>query len=142
VFVSIWKRRKELDIKGTVIAYLLRSARNLSIRAIEKNNTRQRFIESLSEYTRHLEQLPEVNKLELYELEARVNKAIDALPSKMREVYLLSRMENLSYRDISRQLGIAETTVKKQVSNALKSIKTEIGGLSATALLFLVFLGD
>jgi RNA polymerase sigma-70 factor (ECF subfamily) len=86
--------------------------------------------------------LPEVNKLELYELEARVNKAIDALPSKMREVYLLSRMENLSYRDISRQLGIAETTVKKQVSNALKSIKTEIGGLSATALLFLVFLGD
>lgn len=142
VFVSIWKRRMELDIKGSMIAYLLKSTRNLSLRYIEQNITRQNFLDKLSEHLHHADILPTPALLELQELEAKVNKAIEALPPKMREVFILSRMENQSYRDIALALGIAETTVKKQVSNALKAIKTDVGGLSATAVCYLIMLMD
>jgi RNA polymerase sigma-70 factor (ECF subfamily) len=139
VFVSIWKRRKELVVSGPLIAYLLRSVRNLSIRHIERNLDRYKFIDSLTEQMDKLPGLPEVNMIELKQLEEQVDKAIAALPPKMREIYLLSRQENLSYREIAQKLGIAQTTVKKQVSNALKNIRTDVGGLSVTAMLYMAF---
>ena len=140
VFVSIWRRRQELVISGTLIAYLLKSVRNLSIRYIERNLSRYQFLDTLSGRVDHLTRLPAVNSMELKQLEDSVDKAVAALPPKMREVYLLSRQENLSYREIAQKLGIAETTVKKQISNALKQIKNNVGGLSATAVLYLTFL--
>lgn len=140
VFVSIWRRRQELVISSTLIAYLLRSVRNLSIRYIERNLNRYQFLDILTEHADHLTGQSAVNLIELKQLEDRVDKAVAALPPKMREVYLLSRQENLSYREIAQKLGIAETTVKKQVSNALKHIKNDLGGLSATAVLYISFL--
>ena len=44
VFVSIWKRRYELNISVSVKAYLLKSVRNLSIRYIEKNINKKGFL--------------------------------------------------------------------------------------------------
>jgi RNA polymerase sigma-70 factor (family 1) len=140
VFVSIWKRREVLEVKGTLVAYLLRSVRNLSIRYIETHITKRDFLRTLSDSVQHLD-LSGVNALELEQLEAQITGAIAGLPPKMREVFLLSRQENLSYKEIAHRLHIAETTVKKQVSNALQLIRTDLGGLSATAVLYITFLG-
>jgi RNA polymerase sigma-70 factor (ECF subfamily) len=140
VLLSIWKRRQELEVRGSLVAYLLKSVRNLSIRYIERNITRHQFLATLSEHFGHQEPPTAASITELKQLEERVDKAIAGLPSKMQRIYLLSRHENLSYREIAHQLGIAETTVKKQVSNALKIIRTEIGGLSSTAVLYLALL--
>ncbi|MHA4806965.1 RNA polymerase sigma factor [Flavitalea flava] len=140
VFVSIWRRRADLVIKGPLIAYLLKSVRNLSLRFIERNLNRNQFLATLTDHLQLGNDLPAVNLIEFRQLEERVDRAIAALPPKMREIYRLSRQENLSYREIAQKLGIAETTVKKQVSNALKSIKNDVGGLSATAALYVAFL--
>src|SRR5687768_11216391 len=48
---------------------------------------------------------------------------IQSLPLKMRGVFLLSREENLSHKEIAEQLGISEQTVSKQISNALKALR-------------------
>lgn len=139
IFISIWRRRGDISLKSTLLAYLLRSARNLSIRYIERNINQEDLIKSLSEQVQSMD-LSAISVLELQELESKVDEAIGKLPEKMRQVYLLSRHENLSYREIASQLGIAETTVKKQVSNALKHIRLEIEGLSATSLVLIFFL--
>lgn len=137
VFISLWKRRETLDIPGPLAAYLLRSVRNLALRYIEKNITKNNFLKGFS---RHLSgfDFSEVDPLEARELEAKIDHAVQSLPPKMREIFLLSRMENLSYRDIAERLGIADTTVKKQVSNALKSIRRDIGGFTATSLIYML----
>ncbi|GLU53375.1 RNA polymerase sigma factor [Dyadobacter frigoris] len=138
IFISIWRRRGDISLKSTFLAYLLKSARNLSIRYIEKNINRENFVESLSEQMQSVD-LSAISALELQELEAKVDQAIAKLPAKMQQVYHLSRRENLSYKDIAAQLGIAETTVKKQVSNALKQIRSEIETLSATSFMLAFF---
>lgn len=140
IFLSIWKRREVLDVKVPLVAYLLRSARNLSLRYIERSVNKKDFLEKLALHIDATGPVPVTDALELKELETKVNKAVDTLPAKMKEIYLLSRMENLSYREIADRLGIAGTTVKKQVSNALKVIRKEIGNDPVPLLLCLILL--
>ncbi len=139
IFLSIWKRRKVLNIHVPPSAYLLKSARNLSIRHIERSAGNEDRLARLAAHFGQEASLSASELLELKELETKVNKAIDLLPPKMKEIYLLSRMENRSYKEIATQLGIAGTTVKKQVSNALKVIRKEIGDHSAFLLCCLFF---
>src|SRR5690606_6669815 len=123
VFVSVWKRRNDLNTIGHLKGYLLKSVRNLAIRYIEKNINKKNFLQSLSAYYGKLE-VSTIDLLELREFESRLAGVVAKLPDKMQKIYALSRHENLSHKEIAQLLGIAETTVKKQVSNALKLIRT------------------
>lgn len=134
VFVSIWKRRAELMINGSLKAYLLKSVRNLSLRYIEKNISKKGFLASLSLYWKN-SCVSTTHALEFHELESKLTRVVAQLPPKMQQVFVLSRHENLSYREIAQRLGIAETTVKKQVNNALKLIRTEVSSINTITIL-------
>lgn len=56
-------------------------------------------------------------------IEARLWTAIDSLPEKCREVFLLSKRDGLKYEEIAEELGISENTVRNQISKALKILK-------------------
>lgn len=58
---------------------------------------------------------------------ALIEKEIDALPPKMREVFKLSRQHHLSHSQIAAKLDISEQTVSKQITNALKILRTRLG---------------
>jgi len=137
LFTSVWRRGGQIQLKSTLTAYLLKGARNLSLKFIEQNIHKIELSDAALHEFGQVD-VSSASFLELQELEERVDSAIARLPPKMQQVYLLSRHENLSYQEISIRLGIAETTVKKQVSNALKSIRTEIG-LSASSYVYLTF---
>ena len=57
------------------------------------------------------------------EIEARLWTAIDSLPEKCREIFLLSKRDGLKYEEIAIELGISENTVRNQISKALKILK-------------------
>ncbi|WP_175635571.1 RNA polymerase sigma factor [Pedobacter ghigonis] len=134
IFVSIWNRRTTLAIKSTLGAYLIRSTRNLCLRYIERNIHTDNFLDKITEQAVD-SSLNIEESISLKELQENIDLGIAKLPKKMREVYLLSRDEQLSYREIAEKLNIAEGTVKKQVSNALKIIADSLNGkLSATMM--------
>jgi len=55
--------------------------------------------------------------------EAELWTAIDALPPRCREVFLLSKRDNKKYREIALQLGISEKTVEHHVAKALRILR-------------------
>jgi len=55
--------------------------------------------------------------------EARLWEAIDALPARCREVFLLSKRDGLTYAQIAQRLGLSEKTIEHQVSKALKRLR-------------------
>ena len=55
--------------------------------------------------------------------EAHLWEAIDNLPSRCREVFLLSKRDGLTYREIAQRLDLSEKTVEHQVSKALKRLR-------------------
>lgn len=138
IFISIWRRRGEIAVSTSFKAYLLKSARNLSIRHMSKAGVKSRLLQELADQM-HEAELSFHDSLELDELEARVDKAVENLPPKMREIFILNRNENLSYREIAETLGISEMTVKKQISNARKSIRAEMEHYKVLPLFLLFF---
>ncbi|MFC1225912.1 RNA polymerase sigma factor [Pedobacter sp. BG31] len=134
IFVSLWNRRAILVIKSTLGAYLIRSTRNLCLRYIERNIHTFDFLDKITEQAVD-NSLNVEESISLKELQANIDLGIAKLPEKMRKVYLLSRDEQLSYREIAKKLDIAEGTVKKQVSNAIKIIADSLNGkLSASMM--------
>ena len=58
--------------------------------------------------------------------EARIWTAIDNLPEKCREVFIMSKRDGLKYEEIAEELGLSVNTVRNQISKALKVLKEGI----------------
>jgi RNA polymerase sigma-70 factor (ECF subfamily) len=146
IFLSLWNRREELEINSSAGAYLHTSARYKTINYIEKNITRQHYIEMLASLGERGEEDNPATTLQRKELNEMLQGTIDKMPPKMKEVYLLSRQEQLSHREIAERLSISEETVKKHIQHALKLLKNAMGqsgrpgpGLSMATILVNIF---
>lgn len=126
VFLSLWNRRNELNIKGSLAAYLHTSVRYKCIHHIEKNITRRDYLVHLAEVaTSTTSENADIN-LQLKEIAQIVNKTVAKMPAKMQEVYKLSRQEHLSHKEIADFMGISVETVKKHIQHALHLIKKDL----------------
>ena len=76
--------------------------------------------------------------LESEETMARINKALDELPEKSREIFMMSRFDNLKYREIAEKLNISVKTVETQMSRALKTLREKLSDLIMGLILFLL----
>lgn len=123
VFLKIWKNREHLKINRSVSAYLFRSARNMSIDYVRHANVEQ----SWADEKQALDQLndrPSIDKqLNDKLILDEVKKAIQALPERRREIFILSRYEGLSYKEIADLLDISVSTVETQISRSLKKLR-------------------
>lgn len=135
VFSSLWARRHTLVIKASLSAYLHTSVRYHALHFIEKNMTRKDYLIRLSEVEMCLISVTPADRLEIKEIEENIKRTVECMPPRMQEIYILSRDNYLSHKEISERLGISSETVKKQVRNALqlirKSIFNEIIGVIA-----------
>jgi RNA polymerase sigma-70 factor (ECF subfamily) len=119
-FVRLWSRHAELNIRFSLKMYLYQSVKNAALNYIETNKTAQR---RLGEYSAPLTSTD--NALEhmmAAEQEEMLMRAIDTLPQKCREIFVLSRMQRLSNKAIATQLDISLKTVEAQISIALKRL--------------------
>lgn len=137
IFVSIWKNRARLEIRGALSTYLFNSGRYMAIRNIERNVTRSNYLQRLSDQIDNGGVPSPETLLHMRELEERIEQAIESLPGKMKEIFNLSRKQQLSYREIAAQLGVSEETVRKQISNALNRLRIQVGYAPA-GLIFLL----
>ena len=138
VFLSVWNRRKELDVKGSLAAYLQTSVRYKAIDYIGKNITRRHYLNLLYKLEEFSQSPAAETQIQLKEIQQTVNGVVGKMPPKMRAVYQLSRYEHLSHQEIAQRLGISDETVKKHIQHALKLIRSSISqaGISLPGLFF------
>src|SRR5579872_3035056 len=122
VFLALWQKRESLIIKGSLAAYLYQSVRNRIFDRITHQKVIARYIASIRDFMEAGQWITE-EELRAKELAAIIETEIAALPRKMREVFELSRQEELSYKEIARKLNISDKTVKQQVHNAVKILR-------------------
>ncbi|MEZ4720514.1 MAG: RNA polymerase sigma-70 factor [Flavobacteriales bacterium] len=120
VMLSIWTRRETLKVDRAE-AYLSRSAKLQSLKML-RDSHQERF-ETLFEMD-----IPESpgQQIELNELQDAVSKSIEELPERCREVFLLSRNEQLTNAQIAEKLNISQRTVETHISNALSHLKDKL----------------
>jgi RNA polymerase sigma-70 factor (family 1) len=138
IFLSIWNRRHELDVTGSLAAYLQTSVRYKVIKYVEKNITRRDYLMLLTDMLVHHQPPDAESQLQIKELQSVIQLAVGQMPHKMREVYQLSRQHHLSHKEIADRLGISDETVKKHIQHALQNIKTAIKQNATTLAVLLV----
>jgi RNA polymerase sigma-70 factor (ECF subfamily) len=126
VFLSLWNRRKELNIQGSVAAYLHTCVRYKCINYIEKNITRRDYLLLLTEVEINNFPTSAESNLVLKEMQETISKTVSKMPPKMQEVYKLSRQEHLSHKEIAECMSISVETVKKHIRHALNLIRTDL----------------
>lgn len=72
-----------------------------------------------------LEQFDETTS-SISEVENLLMQTMQKLPERCREIFLLSRMEGLKYKEIAERLDISVNTVENQISIALRKLRTEL----------------
>ena len=134
IFTSLWIKSADIDPDTNIAGYLYVSARNKVINMIRHNKVKKDYLSSLSCFV--LEYDPSIfEQLNEKELLSAVEKEIQNLPDKMREVFELSRKKYLSHKEIALELHISDKTVKKQISNAIKILRFRL-----TSLLFIAYI--
>lgn len=116
IFMRIWKNREKLPGMDNFSGYVYVIARNRANSALKErlSNTDTADIDALyAVYTQP------AATLELKELSDALNKAIDALPPRRKEVFMLSRAGNLTYEAIAARLNISRSAVRQHVVEAL-----------------------
>ncbi|MBE9600029.1 RNA polymerase sigma factor [Pedobacter sp. MC2016-24] len=121
VFISFWKRHKEIELRN-FSSWLYAAARKQALFYLRTSNTREKYLKSLAAFlTEVSDSLNE--ELDAKELQVFIDREIEKLPLKMREVFILSRKEHLSHKEIAERLEISDKTVKKQIGNVLKHFR-------------------
>jgi RNA polymerase sigma-70 factor, ECF subfamily len=141
-FMGLWENRETIDISRNVRAYLTTGIRNKCLNYLRDNKKFHNNILEIENLPANYEQydLTDSDHLTEQELHTSIQTAISELPEKCREVFLLSRNENLKYREISDKLGISVKTVEAQMSKALQYLRTRLAGYLKLMILIILCL--
>ncbi|HVI49398.1 MAG TPA: RNA polymerase sigma-70 factor [Chitinophaga sp.] len=122
VFLRIWEKRDSISISGPVKAYLFSAIRNTAISQWRKDNVRS---ERETFYGTARETATQASD-QVKELETLYHKALERLPDRCREVFVLSRQQNMKYSEIAATMNISVKTVENQMGKALRILHAEL----------------
>jgi RNA polymerase sigma-70 factor (ECF subfamily) len=140
VFVKIWETRPDLLTSETLRFYLFTAVRNNCLTYLQKNK-RLPIVELADEHS-PADQMTLSGQEENAEDPVKmIARAMDQLPPKCREVFLLSRVSELSYQQIADSLDISVKTVENQIGKALKLLRSFSKNNSLKILASEIFIG-
>jgi len=140
VFVKIWDLRGKIDINTSIKAYLVKAVHNTSLNYIDRLKLTRKLTDSISDSDYRLLAWDSDYPLgQLYEKEIMsiLQKGISELPTACREIFLLSRNNNMKYTAIADKLGISVNTVKTQMKIALAYLRETLKDYLMILLLFI-----
>lgn len=126
IFTSFYLNRKTSTIDN-LNAYLYQATKFQVIKYLRKDQLNRDHVDRINSITFSNET---EERLNLKELESSIKDAMDELPTRCREVFYLSRYEDLSHKQIANKMGISIQTVKNQITSALSHLRARLSNNS------------
>ena len=128
VFVKFWDKCESLAEDSSIKSYLYRSVHNTCLNQLKhqkvKDNYRVFVINHMENTTETVIEEEDTGQWE------RIMHEIDQLPPRCSEIFKLSRLEGLKYKEIAGHLDISVKTVEVQMGKALKVLRERLKDLS------------
>ena len=118
-FVKLWEKLEQGSLVSNTRAYLYMTVRN---RCLDQLKAKGLQTESLKPYDTY-GIIDENEAEERSRTEAKIWTALDSLPEKCREIFILSKRDGLKYEEIAEELNLSVNTVRNQISKALSILK-------------------
>ncbi|MEP6730616.1 MAG: sigma-70 family RNA polymerase sigma factor [bacterium] len=123
-FYRMWERRAHWRPTGSLRGLLYRVAHNLAVSERRAGHAHERAARA------HADRIPQVrtplDTVEELQLRARLDRAIQALPVRRRQVFVLRCLHDLSYKEIADIMGTSTQTVANQLSHALTTLRVAL----------------
>ena len=120
----LWDNKQTIIPGKSINALLLRIVRNKALNNVKHNTVLSRVHKQIEASLREQFESPDLYmSVELAEL---LEKALKSLPDNLRETFILSRVERLSYKEIAERLGISVKAVDNRLSRTMKILKQEL----------------
>jgi len=116
-FVRMWNHCQKIE-KSKSKSYLYTTANNIIIDSVRKQQTRNKADKLLTIRQSYTEDPHYI--LEVEEFRNRLESIIEEMPQASKTVFLLSRVEGMSYKEIAKSLDLGVKAVEKRMSKALK----------------------
>jgi RNA polymerase sigma-70 factor, ECF subfamily len=133
LFLYLWGTRGPRDAIRLTKPYLYAAVRNRALKDLRRRRVAEAWIERAAREEIPTAESPSDAYLR-HELEDMVGRAIDELPSRCREIFLLRRREHLSYEEIAVRTGVSLGTVKSQMWRAASALRDKLAPYLAGAL--------
>lgn len=136
IFLNIWNKRQSLEIHS-IKAYLTSSARYHVYKREKRVRTIDlKYVENYIGVQESTTQNTAEENFNYSELKTKINAYLEELPQRSREIFLLSREENLSNDEIANRLSISKRTVENQITTALKHLRGSLKHLGIIMIFF------
>lgn len=135
VFVKIWQNRKRIKNASTFNSYIFTITRNLLLNKLRSNLNNQKIKDEVrklavaSEYSL-------VEQIEYQDLKEKIDNIVNELPERQKEIFVLSRTEGLSHKEIAEKFKISTKTVEYHITLAVRFLKDKMKGLGLVSLLY------
>jgi RNA polymerase sigma-70 factor (ECF subfamily) len=126
VFVRLWSNRGHFELKVSLGSYLHRAALNRMLNYLKHEDTKEVYLDSLRSFIAAGTEGADF-RARASNLEEIIQKEIDLLPPKSKQVFELRRKQQLSNREIAETLNISEQTVETHLKKARKQLRTRLG---------------
>lgn len=123
IFLKLWDKRQRIEVKKSLKSYLCACIRHEVFRQIRNNVVKEDIFDNLQD---RLQTPSEYGNIEHKELIIKINSIVNGLPEKCRQVYKLSREEQLSHKQIAFQLDISTKTVENHLNKALHQLRNAL----------------
>ena len=133
-FLRIWEKQMIINPK-TAKGLLFKIASDLFISRYRREQLAFNFFNTFEPNEKSL--TPE-DELNYQELKNAYETALKSMPEKQRVVFLLSRIDELKYKEIADQLGLSVKAIEKRMSLALEHLKKHLKDKITTIVLFLL----
>lgn len=137
VFIKIWKTRGKIDVYASFESFLFTIAYNSTMSLLRKRVSASKSREYLKSHQQIDTADQVINEIQFKELDNKVQSLLKKITPRQKEIYLLSREEGLTHKEIAKKISISENTVKNHLVTTLKYFKSHIDNSMAVNILFL-----
>jgi len=121
-FMKLWETRETIEIRS-FRSYFMQCIKNRCIDHLRTQQVKQRFDKQIPETSSMVTEEDLWTKNELSEL---LERAMEDFAPRCREIFFMSRYENLKIAEIAEKLDISKRTVETQISKALKILRIKL----------------
>ena len=133
VFTIIWEKRTGLKDELSFKSFLFTIAFNL----IRKHFRTKAYLSEYFKTSKNDDLDNQTSQKITYDsLYQYLNVLVNQLPGRRKEIFIKSRFEGLSTKEIAEELNISHKTVENQLTDALKFLRTHLSGESISVILF------
>lgn len=124
VMVWFWENSSMQVIESSPKSYLFKAVKNRCLTLINRNELKERIVETLSVNPQMQYEDPDFYVVE--ELAQNIEAALSRLPDSYREAFEMNRFQNMTYNEIATKLNVSSKTVDYRIQQALKLLRVEL----------------